>query len=142
MEVTDGSSAGPAVSQSFGPSPATDNGSAIQWTAVLIVRAIGLFLLAGVAEIGGGWLIWQSIREHKPWWLALLGCLVLIAYGFVPTAQPTDNFGRIYAVYGGFFIVLSYLWAWAVDGKRPDLGDWIGTAVALVGVCIAMFWRR
>lgn len=43
---------------------------------------------------------------------------------------------------GGFFIVLSYLWGWAVDGMRPDAGDWIGCSVALVGVCIAMFWRR
>ena len=143
---------------------------------------------------------------------------MLVAYGFIPTLQPTDNFGRIFAVYGkfghagtrillphhtsrhfihyslpaeslayghvsfiaherwfanlqwwpgwgkgtsdsdllkscignvnaepcagGFFIVLSYLWGWALDGIRPDTGDWIGTGVALVGVCIAMFWRR
>lgn len=43
---------------------------------------------------------------------------------------------------GGFFIALSYLWGWALDGIQPDTGDWIGTGVALVGVCIAMFWRR
>lgn len=61
-------------------------------------------------------------REHKRWWMAMLGALVLIGYGFVPTAQPVDSFGRIYAVYGGFFIILSYLWGWAVDGDRPDTG--------------------
>lgn len=33
-----------------------------------------------------------------------------MGYGFVPCAQPMSDFGRIYAVYGGFFIVLSYLW--------------------------------
>ena len=26
------------------------------------------------------------------------------------------------AVYGGFFIVLSYAWGWAVDKERPDAG--------------------
>jgi Uncharacterised BCR, YnfA/UPF0060 family len=51
-----------------------------------------------------------------------LGALVLVSYGFVPTAQPVDNFGRVFAVYGGFFIILSYLWGWAVDGDRPDTG--------------------
>ena len=61
-------------------------------------------------------------REHKGWWMAVLGALVLISYGFVPTAQPVDNFGRVFAVYGGFFIILSYLWGWAVDGDRPDTG--------------------
>ncbi len=54
--------------------------------------------------------------------MALLGGLVLICYGFVPTLQPPDTFGRIYAVYGGFFIILSYLWGWAADGDRPDTG--------------------
>ncbi len=47
---------------------------------------------------------------------------MLVGYGFAPTLQPPDSFGRIYAVYGGFFIVLSYLWGWAVDKDRPDLG--------------------
>lgn len=82
-----------------------------------------LFLVAGGAEIGGGWLVWQAVREGRPWWFAFpLGAAVLVAYGFIPTAQPTADFGRVYAVYGGFFIILSYLWGWAVDGVRPDLG--------------------
>lgn len=30
--------------------------------------AIGLFLLAGLAEIGGGYLVWLWLREAKPLW--------------------------------------------------------------------------
>lgn len=67
-------------------------------------------------------LLCHTYREHKAWWWAVLGALVLVAYGFVPTAQPVDNFGRVFAVYGGFFIILSYLWGWALDGDRPDKG--------------------
>ncbi len=63
-------------------------------------------------------------------------------YGFIPTLQPTSNFGRLYAVYGGFFIVLSYFWGWAVDGHSPDTGDYIGASVALAGVALAFFWPR
>jgi len=123
-------------------SPGSDDGDKSEWTGGKVVLALVLFLAAGLAEIGGGWLVWQTIREGRRWWLAVLGSLVLIAYGFIPTAQPVDNFGRIYAVYGGFFIVLSYLWGWALDGVRPDRGDGVGTIIALVGVCIAFFWRR
>lgn len=112
------------------------------WTVGLVFASLGLFLAAGLAEVGGGWLVWQTMRENNAWWMALLGSLTLILYGFIPTWQPIDNFGRIYAVYGGFFIVLSYLWGWAVDGVEPDVGDWVGGGIALVGVLIAWFWPR
>ncbi|KAK9823975.1 hypothetical protein WJX72_006732 [[Myrmecia] bisecta] len=84
----------------------------------------------------------MTIRQSKPWWWALLGSLVLVSYGFIPTLQPPDSFGRIYAVYGGFFIALSYAWGWILDGDKPDLGDWIGAGVALAGVALAWFWPR
>eukprot|EP00887_Chlorella_sp_A99_P004924 scaffold4.g4924.t1 len=111
-----------------------------QWTVGKVVLSLFLFLAAGAAEIGGGWLVWQTLREGKAWWVAVLGAGVLVLYGVIPTWQPMDNFGRVYAVYGGFFILLSYLWGWAVDGVRPDVGDWVGSAVATVGVILAFFW--
>jgi drug/metabolite transporter superfamily protein YnfA len=120
----------------------SSSSSSTEWTVGLIFASLCLFLAAGLAEVGGGWLVWQTMRENKAWWMALLGSLILILYGFIPTWQPIDNFGRIYAVYGGFFIVLSYLWGWAVDCVQPDLGDWVGGGIALVGVIIAWFWPR
>jgi small multidrug resistance family-3 protein len=64
-------------------------------------------------------------------------------YGFMPTWQPpAAGFGRVLAVYGGFFIALSYAWGWAVDGSRPETGDLVGAAVALTGVALAWFWPR
>ena len=82
------------------------------------------------------------MRERKPWWWAVLGSLILVGYGFIPTLQPTDSFGRIYAVYGGFFIVLSFMCGWWWDGDRPDMGDFVGGLLSLAGVGIIMFWPR
>ena len=66
----------------------------------------------------GGWLVWQAVREGKPWWWALCGSIVLIGYGFIPTLQPLNDFGRLYAVYGGIFIGMSFGWAKVFDGTH------------------------
>src|SRR5271168_4266563 len=98
---------------------------------IWVLRSLGLFLIAGVCEIGGGWLVWKWLRGGRPSWWGLLGALVLILYGIIPTLQ-TAHFGRVYAVYGGFFIVLALLWGWYVDGSVPDRADVIGGAIALI----------
>jgi small multidrug resistance family-3 protein len=113
-----------------------------QWSAVTVLQALVLFVLAGFAEIGGGWLVWKAVRDNKSWWWAVTGSLVLVVYGLLPTLQPTDSFGRVYAVYGGFFIVLSFLAGWLLDGDRPDIGDVAGGAIAIAGVLLILFWPR
>jgi small multidrug resistance family-3 protein len=107
-----------------------------------IFRALGLFVLAGLAEIGGGWLVWQWLREGRAVWCGLLGGALLVAYGVLPTFQAEPAFGRVYAAYGGVFIVLSLLWGWRVDGWQPDRFDLLGAALALVGVLIILWGRR
>jgi small multidrug resistance family-3 protein len=106
-----------------------------------ILRSLFLFLLAGLAEIGGGWLIWQWLREGRGLLLGVVGGIVLLLYGVIPTLQSEPAFGRVYAAYGGVFIVLSILWGWLVDGWQPDRYDLIGAAIALVGVAIIMWGR-
>ena len=102
-------------------------------------------------------------------WLLLPGMTFLVLYGFVPVlqtlvapsssssssggggngggnggaaSQSAATFGRVFAVYGGFFIALSYLWGWLADGSRPDGGDALGASVAVAGVLVAWFWPR
>ncbi|SEC54876.1 YnfA family protein [Paenibacillus sp. GP183] len=101
--------------------------------------AILLFIMAGLAEIGGGYLVWLWLREAKPIGYGIIGSLVLIAYGIIPTLQPFPSFGRVYAAYGGVFVVLAVLWGWLVDRKTPDLYDWIGAVICLIGVSV-MLW--
>lgn len=108
----------------------------------LYVRTMVLYAVAGLAEIGGGWLIWQWLREERGWSLGLVGGVILFAYGVIPTLQSEPAFGRVYAAYGGVFIVLSLLWGRVVDDWRPDRFDLIGAAITLVGVAIIIWGRR
>ncbi|OPZ86458.1 MAG: hypothetical protein BWY76_00940 [bacterium ADurb.Bin429] len=108
---------------------------------MVYIKSLLFFVLAGLCEIGGGYLVWLWIREGKSAWLAVLGGMILILYGIIPTLQPA-HFGRVYAAYGGIFIVLSLLWGWHFDKMVPDRFDLIGGAIALVGVGVIMYWPR
>ena len=108
---------------------------------VATLKSLLLFGMAGLAEIGGGYLVWQWLREGKALWIGIVGGAVLFLYGVIPTLQSESAFGRVYAAYGGIFIVLSILWGMIVDGWRPDRFDFIGAAVALAGVSIIMWGR-
>ena len=107
-----------------------------------VARAALLFVLAGLCEIGGGWLVWQWLREGRGVLLGAAGAVVLVFYGVVPTLKATPVFGRVYAAYGGVFIVLALLWGRVVDGWQPDRWDLLGGAVALVGGAIIMWAPR
>jgi small multidrug resistance family-3 protein len=106
-----------------------------------ILRSLGIFILAGLCEIGGGYLIWLWLKDAKPLWFGVTGGFILVLYGVVATWQ-TANFGRVYATYGGIFIAMALLWAWKVDGFKPDRYDIIGALIALTGACIIIYMPR
>jgi small multidrug resistance family-3 protein len=106
-----------------------------------VAKSLFYFVLVGFCEIGGGYLMWLWLREGRSIWYAVFGALVLVLYGIIPTFQPA-NFGRVYAAYGGIFIVLSILWGWGIDKEAPDKFDLIGGLIALLGVFIIMYWPR
>lgn len=106
-----------------------------------MIRSLFLFVLAGLCEIGGGYLFWLWLREGKSAWLAVIGVVALIMYAILPTLQ-TASFGRVYAAYGGIFIVLSILWGWLVERITPDRYDLLGGWIALLGVLVIMYAPR
>jgi small multidrug resistance family-3 protein len=107
-----------------------------------VVRSILLFVVAAAAEIGGAWLIWQGVREHRGLLFVGAGVVALGAYGFVATLQPDPHFGRILAAYGGIFVAGSLAWGMLVDGFRPDRLDYIGAVLCLAGVAVIMYVPR
>ncbi len=106
-----------------------------------MIGATLLFILAGIGEIGGGYLIWLWLREGKPFYWGIIGGIALALYGVVATFQTFPTFGRVYAAYGGVFIVLSILWGWGIDGEKPDILDWVGAGICLIGVMVILLPR-
>ncbi len=103
----------------------------------MVIRAIFLFILAGIAEIGGGYLIWQWLKNGKPLWIGIIGAIVMVLYGVIATRQEF-SFGRTYAAYGGIFIVMAVLWGWFIDKKTPGSGEWMGAMICLIGVFVML----
>ena len=110
-------------------------------TSATVVTSLLLFLLAGFCEIGGGWLVWQWIREGRPWFWGLLGRAGALSSWCGPYAATCSLRSRLCSL-RRFFIVLSLLWGCLVDRNIPDRFDIVGAIVSLVGVTIIMYWPR
>ena len=107
----------------------------------MTARSIALFIAAAFAEIGGAYLVWLGVKDDKGIALVALGAMALTAYGVLAAFQPSHEFGRVLAAYGGVFIVGSLLWGVAFDGFRPDGADLLGAGICLVGVGVIMYGR-
>jgi small multidrug resistance family-3 protein len=107
----------------------------------VVLTSIALFFVAAVAELGGGYMVWKWLRERKGVLFGILGGIVLFIYGVIPTFQPAQ-FGRVYAAYGGIFIVSSILWGMLVDKKKPDRYEVIGSLIAVMGAVIIFYSPR
>lgn len=105
-------------------------------------RSVALFIAAALAEIGGAYLVWIGLREHKGLLFVVLGGLALALYGVVASFQPSNEFGRVLAAYGGVFIVGSIAWGMAFDAFRPDRFDLIGASLCLLGIAVIMYAPR
>jgi small multidrug resistance family-3 protein len=110
-------------------------------TNLVVLTSVVLFFVAAVAEIGGGYMVWKWLRERKGVLFGILGGIVLFIYGVIPTFQPAQ-FGRVYAAYGGIFIVSSILWGMLVDKKKPDRYEVIGSLIAVMGAVIIFYSPR
>lgn len=110
-------------------------------TTFVVLTSIALFFVAAAAELGGGYMVWKWLQERKGVLFGILGGIVLFIYGVIPTFQPAQ-FGRVYAAYGGIFIVSSILWGMLVDKKKPDRYEVIGSLIAVMGAVIIFYSPR
>jgi len=113
----------------------------VETNIILVIVTLGLFAVAAILEIGGGYLVWLWLRERRKVIVGLIGGVILFLYGIIPTFQPS-NFGRVYAAYGGIFIVMSLVWGLLIDKKRPDRFEILGAIIALIGAVIIFYAPR
>src|SRR3989441_9211655 len=59
--------------------PVTNLGGDRVMSPVLVLTSLALFVLAGLCEIGGGYLVWLWLREGRSALLAAVGGVVLFA---------------------------------------------------------------
>lgn len=105
------------------------------------LKTVALFFLTALAEIVGCYLPYLWLREGKSILLLIPASLSLAAFVWLLTLHPTAV-GRVYAAYGGVYIVMAIMWLWTVNGIRPTTWDMVGSAVALLGMAIILFAPR
>tara|TARA_B110000211_G_scaffold200647_1_gene231768 strand:- start:85 stop:405 length:321 start_codon:yes stop_codon:yes gene_type:complete len=106
-----------------------------------MLTSIGIFFFAALLEISGGYLIWRWLKNHQGKIIGLIGGLILFSYSVVMTLQP-ENFGKVYAAYGGIFVIFSLLWGYWIDKKKPDRFEIFGSIVVLIGISIMFYFPR
>ncbi|MCX5496582.1 YnfA family protein [Kaistia dalseonensis] len=101
-----------------------------------------IYIAAALAEIAGCFAFWAWWRlDRSPLWL-VPGIVSLMLFAWLLSLSPADNAGRAFAVYGGFYIVMSLAWLWAVEGARPDRFDLLGAAICLAGAAVILLAPR
>ena len=106
-----------------------------------ILKTFGLFIVTALAEIIGCYLPYLWLKQGRSAWLLVPAAFSLAAFAWLLTLHPHAA-GRVYAAYGGVYIVVALAWLWAVDSVRPSLTDWVGVSVSVLGMLIIMFGPR
>lgn len=102
------------------------------------LKTLGLFLITAVAEIVGCYLPYLWLKQDKSIWLLVPAAVSLGLFAWLLSLHPTAA-GRVYAAYGGVYILVAIMWLWLVDGVKPTSWDLLGAAVACLGMAIIMF---
>ncbi|HMJ69029.1 MAG TPA: YnfA family protein [Cyclobacteriaceae bacterium] len=105
------------------------------------LKAISIFIVAGLLEIGGCYLIWMWLRKGFGVGYGILGAIILTGCAIVTTFQ-SSSFGRVSATYGAFFIVMSLVWAYYFDNFKPDRYDIIGSVICVSGAMLIYYAPR
>ena len=106
-----------------------------------MTRTILIFIIASIFEISGCYFVWQWLKNHKPIEQGILGLVLLGLYGVVATMQ-TENFAKVFVVYGGVFIIASLIWAYFFDNYKPDKLDTLGLLFISIGIFLLYFVPR
>jgi len=100
------------------------------------------FILAAFFEITGCYLFWLHFKTGKSMLLLIPAIFSLLLFAYQLTKIDTAAAGRAYAIYGGIYIISSLAWMYGVEKFSPDLWDFIGVSICLIGASVILFAPR
>jgi small multidrug resistance family-3 protein len=107
-----------------------------------LAKTTGLFFATALFEILGCWLPWLWLRQGASAWLLLPAAASVAVFVWLLSLHPAAS-GRVYAAYGGVYVVCALLWLRWVDGMALRPSDWLGGAIVLVGMAVIVWgWRE
>ncbi|HAT1567920.1 TPA: YnfA family protein [Citrobacter freundii] len=107
-----------------------------------MLKTTFLFFVTALCEIIGCFLPWLWLKRGATAWLLIPAGMSLALFVWLLTLHPAAS-GRVYAAYGGVYVVTAQLWLRIVDGVKLSLYDWSGALVALCGMLIIVAgWGR
>jgi len=101
-----------------------------------------LYLAAALAEIGGCFAFWAWLRLEKSVLWLMPGIAALCLFAFLLTLVETEQAGRVYAAYGGIYILSAMAWMGLIEDMKPDRWDVIGVGICLLGSAIILYAPR
>jgi len=108
---------------------------------VLIKTAL-LFFITALAEITGCFLPWLWLKKGASAWLLVPAALSLALFVWLLTLHPAAS-GRVYAAYGGVYVLTALVWLRIVDGVKLSIWDWSGALIAFSGMLIIVLgWGK
>ncbi len=106
-----------------------------------IIKIFSLFVVTAIAEIVGCYLPYLWLKQNGSAWLLVPAAISLALFAWLLTLHPQAT-GRVYAAYGGVYVMVALFWLWSVDGVEPTTSDWIGIGLVLLGMSVIMLNSR
>ncbi len=100
------------------------------------------FFAAAAFEVAGCYAFWIWLRLDKSVLWVIPGVASLALFAFILTKVEAEFAGRVYAAYGGVYIVSSFVWLTFIERSRPLISDYFGGVVCLIGAAIILFGPR
>ena len=107
-----------------------------------MVGNLGIFFIAAFFEIFGCFAFWLYFRVDKTLWWLSIGVISLMLFAYILTKIDVENAGRIYAIYGGIYIVASLIWLVLVEKESFNRWDILGAIFAIIGALIIFIGNR
>lgn len=108
---------------------------------IKLTNFVYLFI-AAIGEISGCFSFWAWLRLGKSIFWIIPGICALMIFAFALTKVDLPNAARVYAVYGGIYLLSSLLWLWLVEGVKPNRWDFLGVGISLLGTLVILFGSR